>query len=324
LKLADDEWTLYLDVVLEGTGILDTSLAERSLVLHMGPKGNLFVSVPLSVHASTHTSILTLAIGLQLTPSLLQQWDAPVADIHFEVSTDTCIDTLHIQSGLENYIEPKYKSMVAQYSALEVWVLYGITSTLSFTPVIDYNTWAPQSSVATFPSYQYGRMGLLAISSNAGGSDFIANLTMVHIRGSNRKNTVETEVRNVIGDQSALELVCRSQYSRECLITRGLFVDYETIVRREWINKNPEVCLRETTAWADTVDWLQEITGLNTPWGYQKLIKYMQHVCSFIAPRNLQVVFVATQQIPWPTFPPGVSNPGMLPDTLLTALTVTE
>eukprot|EP00961_Rhodomonas_salina_P219186 2963210-Rhodomonas_salina.1 len=70
------------------------------------------------------------------------------------------------------------------------------------------------------------------------------------------------------------------------------------------------------------MQWLQHATGLATAWGYQKLARYMQHVCSFTAARGLRVVLVGTQPVAWPTLPPGVSTPADPADLLLAAVTV--
>eukprot|EP00961_Rhodomonas_salina_P086663 1165375-Rhodomonas_salina.1 len=62
----------------------------------------------------------------------------------------------------------------------------------------------------------------MAVVSNAPHDDFIAQLTLVHVRASSRQAAVEAAVRQALGDAAALRHVCHTLYPRECLLSAGV------------------------------------------------------------------------------------------------------
>lgn len=319
-----DAWRLHLDAILAADAG-GAPVVVDDAVLGLGPRGGRLTWHTLDVatlEAWAQAGVFSASVRLPLTLAQANAWADPVAVVDLAVHTETCVDNIHIQTSLATHVAQRdAASMAATYSALQVWVLYGVSASVAFTPVVDYDTWAPRDAVAAFPSYKHGRLGLMAVVSNAPHDDFIAQLTLVHVRASSRQAAVEAAVRQALGDAAALRHVCHTLYPRECLLSAGV-ADHRAVVRHESVLPHPEVCDRESPTWLETMQWLQHATGLATAWGYQKLARYMQHVCSFTAARGLRVVLVGTQPVAWPTLPPGVSTPADPADLLLAAVTV--
>lgn len=322
-------WFLTVDILLQESNLgLNQTVFMDSLSVAYGDKGNslLYEYANMSLVSSLsmqHNRSLSVQIFPNTSIAYIKTLTHPVIYVNAALDTNICIDTFHISVGIDKAIELDEDTRMINGSnpGLQLWVLYGITQA-AFSPVIDIS----MASALMNAKYgtEFNREGIMAIATNLPSNtseDVLQGISIFTIRGSTRQEQISDEINSNLNNHTEAQHICQKKYSRECFVTqyakKGVSLVYSGLYFA-----NAEVCARHTQSWTDTKETIEIMSGLGSAAGIIKILKYMQHICTFITKKSFKVMFIHTPRKKWPTFPVGVNNKQNIPDKIISKFTM--
>jgi hypothetical protein len=254
-----------------------------------------------------------MSFALTMSPNVslptIKQLHQGVIILSTTLSTNTCIDVLHVTVPVDTAIEVGVQSMLyTTDTALQVWVLYGLTTSIAFTPLTVFQS--DQTAIETISAMgevslnHQGRM--MAIATTLHGNQtsvLIDELSIFSIKGGADNALALENIQSALEKQNftAAAHVCRNQHKRVCMLTTDIRHGI-TLRTPATVLLNADVCDRGGGGWHIARQTIKNFTALSGTFADIQIVKYMTHVCRFVQQHGLTVSFVRMPQYPWPKY----------------------